>query len=339
MIPMGTGQLAIGIGRRQFIGALGGAAAWPLAARAQQAALPVVGLLTMANAGPSSAATLAGLRRGLSDAGYVEGQNVTIEYRWAEAQYDRLPALAAELVQRQVAVIVATVSSAPALAAKALTSTIPIVFTTGGDPVQQGLVASLNRPGGNVTGVFLLSDVLEGKRLGLLHETVPTAALITVLLHPGNPAFETQLKDVEQTAAAAGQKLQILHATNELEVDVAFAEAAKSGAGAMLVASDPTNFASREHLIAAAAQYAIPAIYQSREYAESGGLMSYGTSFVAAWRQAGLFAGQILKGAKPADLPVQQSTKFEFLINLKTAKTLGLTIPSGVLAIADEVVE
>jgi putative ABC transport system substrate-binding protein len=333
--------MAIDIGRRQFLSALSGAAAaWPLAVRAQQSTMPVIGLLSM---GVSDAyvANVAALRRGLNEFGFVEGQNVAIEYRWAEGDYARLAELAADLVRRRVAVIVATVSSAPALAAKAATTTIPIVFTTGGDPVQQGLVAGLNRPGGNITGVFNLTNVLEGKRLGLLREMVPAAPLIAVLLNPTNPSFEAQLKDVQAAAPVASQKLEILRASEESEVDAIFATAAKLGARAIVVGADPAVFSinGRRHLVALAARYAIPAIFQSRESVMDGGLMSYGPSFVEAWRQAGIYAGQILKGAKPTELPVQQSTKFEFLINLKTAKALGLTVPSGLLSIADEVIE
>ena len=285
--------------------------------------------------------SVAALRRGLNELGFVEGQNVAIEYRWAEGDYTRLPKLAADLVGRQVAVIVATVSSAPALAAKVATTTIPIVFATGGDPVQQGLVTSLNRPGGNITGVFNLTNNLEGKRLGLLREMLPAATLIAVLLNPTNPSFEAQLKDVQAAAAVASQKLEILRASGEREVDASFATAAKLGATAIVVGADPAAFSinGRKQLVALAARYAMPAIFQSREFVMNGGLMSYGPSFVEAWRQAGIYAGQILKGAKPTQLPVQQSTKFEFLINLKTAKALGLTVPSGLLSIADEVIE
>lgn len=327
--------------RRDFIKAItGSAAAWPLAAHAQQSTMPVIGLLSMGVAN-SYMVSVAALRRGLNELGFVEGQNVAIEYRWAEGDYTRLPKLAADLVGRQVAVIVATVSSAPALAAKVATTTIPIVFATGGDPVQQGLVTSLNRPGGNITGVFNLTNNLEGKRLGLLREMLPAATLIAVLLNPTNPSFEAQLKDVQAAAAVASQKLEILRASGEREVDASFATAAKLGATAIVVGADPAAFSinGRKQLVALAARYAMPAIFQSREFVMNGGLMSYGPSFVEAWRQAGIYAGQILKGAKPTQLPVQQSTKFEFLINLKTAKALGLTVPSGLLSIADEVIE
>jgi putative tryptophan/tyrosine transport system substrate-binding protein len=324
--------------RREFISWLGGAAAWPLAARAQQPALPVIGFLSIGTLGPL-ASRLAAYRRGLNETGFIEGRNVAIEYRWAEGQYDRLPALTADLVRRQVAAIVATGSSAPALAAKAATTTVPIVFVTGGDPVQEGLVDSLNRPGGNVTGVFILLNAMDGKRLGLLREMVPTATLIVVLVNPSNPSFASQLIDIEQAARAVGQQLQILHASSEREIDAAFATAAQLRAGAMLVGADPVLNNWRDQMVALAARHAIPVIFNRREDAVAGGLMSYGTSLPDAYYQVGLYTGQILKGAKPADLPVQQSTKFEFVINLKTAKALGLGVPPGLSARADEVIE
>jgi ABC-type uncharacterized transport system substrate-binding protein len=325
--------------RREFITLLGGAAAtWPLSANAQQPVMPVVGFLSFGAPGPF-ASNVTGLRRGLKEAGFIEGQNVAIEYRWAEGQPDRLPALAAELVRHQVAVIVASGSSAPALAAKAATTTIPIVFTSGGDPVRDGLVASLNRPGGNVTGVFVLLTAVEGKRLGLLHEMVPNAKLIAVLLGPANRAFATQLKDINEAARALGQQLQILQASNEQEINAAFAAAAQSHAGAILVGGDVLYYTRRDQVVALAARYAIPAIFHLREMSEAGGLMSYGTDLAAAYRLAGSYAGQILKGAKPADLPVQQSTKFEFVINMKTAKALGVKPSSNLLSVADEVIE
>ena len=325
--------------RREFITLLGGVAAtWPLSANAQQPVMPVVGFLSFGTPGPF-ASNVTGLRRGLKEAGFIEGQNVAIEYRWAEGQPDRLPALAAELVRHQVAVIVASGSSAPALAAKAATTTIPIVFTSGGDPVRDGLVASLNRPGGNVTGVFVLLTAVEGKRVGLLHEMVPNAKLIAVLLDPANRAFATQLKDINEAARALGQQLQILQASNEQEINAAFAAAAQSHAGAILVGGDVLYYTRRDQVVALAARYAIPAIFHLREMSEAGGLMSYGTDLAAAYRLAGSYAGQILKGAKPADLPVQQSTKFEFVINMKTAKALGVKPSSNLLSVADEVIE
>ena len=331
--------MAIRIGRRRFISALGCAGAmWPLAARAQQPALPVIGFVTSiaaAFAGPY----LTAFRGGLKEAGFVEGQNVAIEYRYAEGHYDRLPALAGDLVGRNVDVIVATASSAPGLAAKAATTTIPIVFSTGGDPVKDGLVSSLNRPGGNVTGIFVLLTAVEGKRLGILRQMVPTAALIAVLLNPTDPAFDRQLKDLNEAAGAVGQKLQILRASSEQEIEAAFAAAAQSRVGAMLVGADAFFSNRRDQLVALEAHYAIPTIFHLRDFPAIGGLMSYGTSLPAAYRLTGSYAGQILKGARPADLPVQQSTTFEFVINLKTAKALGIEVPPGMLSIADEVIE
>jgi ABC-type uncharacterized transport system substrate-binding protein len=325
--------------RREFITLLSGATAtWPLGARAQQPSMPVVGFLNSTSPAPW-AHLVAAFRRGLGETGYVEDRNVAIEYRWAEGQYDRLPALAADLVRRQVAVIVATGGSSSGLAAKAATSTIPIVFTSGGDPVKEGLVTSLNRPGGNATGVVVLLTAMEGKRLGLLREMVPTATLIGVLLNPGTPNFETQLNDVREAARAVGQQILILHASSEREIDAAFAKMVEVRAGALLVAADPVIFSQRNRLVALAARYAIPAIYELREYAVVGGLMSYGTNLADTYRLVGNYTGQVLKGEKPADLPVMQSTKFEFVINLKTAKALGLDVPLGLSAGADEVID
>jgi len=331
--------MAVGIRRRELIAGLSGAAiAWPLTVRAQQPTMPVIGFLSTRS--PESAVDLVtAFRKGLAEGGFKEGQNVAIEFRWAGGQYDRLPALAADLVHRQVAAIVATGSSAPAIAAKAATATIPIVFETGGDPVQGGLVASLNRPGGNVTGVFALVAVLEGKRLGLLREMVPTATLIAVLLNPANPAFRLQLNDIQQAARNVGQQLHILQASSEREIDAAFAAAAQLRVGGMLVGADAGFGSRRDQLIALAARYAIPTIFEVREFAVSGGLMSYGTDLPDAYHQVGIYAGQILKGTKPSDLPVDQLTKFEFVINMKTAKTLGLTVPNSMQLLADEVIE
>jgi ABC-type uncharacterized transport system substrate-binding protein len=323
--------------RREFITLLGGATAWPFAARAQQSPMPVIGFLNSGSPGPFASRVTA-FRRGLNEIGFDEGRNVAIEYRWAEGHYDRLPQLAADLVHRQVAVIAATGGGLSAAAAKAATSTIPIVFASGADPVQEGLVASLNRPGGNVTGVFVLLS-LEGKRLGLLREMVPTATLIAVLLNPANPSLDTRLNDIQEAARSVGQQLHILYASSEHEIDAAFATAAQLPARAMLVGADAVFSTWRDQLIALAARYAIPAMFELREFAADGGLMSYGASLSDAYHLVGLTTGQILKGAKPADVPVQQSTKFEFVINLKTAKVLGLTIPPTLLARADEVVE
>ena len=324
--------------RRAFIMALGSAAAWPLAARAQQAALPVIGFLHSGSPGPYAPYVTA-FHRGLNEIGFSEGRNVAIEYRWAEGQYDRLPQLAADLVHRQVAVIAATGGGLSAAAAMAATTAIPIVFVGGADPVQEGLVASFNRPGGNATGVFLPNPTLEGKRLGLLREMVPTATLIAVLLNPANSFFDSQLNDIQEAARSVGQQFHILNASSGHEIDTAFATAAQLPARAMLVGADAAFAVWRGHLIALAARYAIPAIFNIREYAAAGGLMSYGVSLSDAYRLVGLYTGQILKGAKPADLPVQQSTKFELVINMKTARTLGLDVPPTLLARADEVIE
>jgi putative tryptophan/tyrosine transport system substrate-binding protein len=314
------------IGRRDFITLVGAAATWPFAARAQQSPMPVIGFLNAASPGPYMSNVTA-FRRGLNETGFSEGRNVAIEYRWAEEHCDRLPQLAADLVHRQVAVIAATGGGLSAAAAKAATTTIPIVFVTGTDPVQQGLVASFNRPGGNVTGVFVLLSALEGKRLGLLRDMVPTATLIAVLLNPANPSFDSQLNDIQEAARSVGQQLHILYASSEHEIDAAFATAAQLPARAMLVCADVVFVAWRDQLIALAARYAMPAIFELREFAAAGGLMSYGASLSDAYRLVGLNTGQILKGAKPADLPVQQSTKFELVINLKTAKVLGINVP------------
>ena len=325
--------------RRKFITLLcATAAAWPLAARAQQPAMPVIGFLNSGSA--NTFAHLANaFRQGLKEVGYIEGQNVTIEYRWAESRYDQLPALAAHLVKRQVNVIAATGGEQSAVAAKAATTRIPIVFTAGGDPVKQGLVASLNHPGGNLTGMFFLTGAIESKRLGLLRELVPNTAIIGVLLNPNSPAVELQLRDIPDAARAIGQRIVILEANNDRDIDAAFATLVQRRIGALLVAGDPLFSNRRDQIVALAARNSIPTIYYFREFAAAGGLMSYGANLSDVFRQLGIYAGRILKGEKPSDLPVMQPTKFELVVNLKTASSLGLTVPPSLLALADEVIE
>jgi putative ABC transport system substrate-binding protein len=323
--------------RRELLIALGGAAvAWPLAGRAQKA-MPVVGFLGAGSPGPT-ATILAAFREGLSEAGYVEGQNVAIEYRYAEGHYDRLPALAADLVGRSVDVIAAA-GGPSAIAAKGATSTIPIVFTGGLDPVATGLVASLARPGGNLTGVDFLFVEMHPKRLEILYELVPQAGVIALLVNPKFSGADRTTRDVQEAAGANGAELTIVKADSEGEIDAAFATLVQLRAGALVVGSDPFFFSQREQLVTLASRLALPAIYFAREFAEAGGLISYGSSISAASRQVGISAGKILRGAKPADLPVQQPTKFELIVNLKTAKALGLTVPQSLLQRADEVIE
>ena len=324
--------------RREFITFLGGTAvAWPLAAHAQQPALPVIGFLNVASPGPLRQ-QIAAFHEGLKESDYVEGLNVAVEYRRAEGQYDRLPALAADLVRRQVSVIVSG-GGPVVLAAKAATTTIPIVFTTGADPVGMGLVASLNRPGGNITGAYMFTSGLEAKRLGLLHEIVPKATTIAVLVNPNYSDAENQLRDVQEAAARLGVQLVVVRANAENDFDAAFSTVVQQRSGALLVCSSPFFNSRREQLVVLAARHALPTIYEWRDFAAAGGLMSYGTSLADAYRQAGAYAARILKGAKPADLPVIQTTKFEFVINLKTAKALGLDVPLGISAGADEVID
>jgi len=324
------------IERRDFITLLGGAGAWPLAARAQQPSMPVVGFLRSTSSADSGH-LVAVFRQGLREAGFVEGQDCAIEYRWADNQLDRLPALVADLLRRPVAVIVGNTPSA--LAAKAATTTVPIVFATGGNPVREGLVASLNRPGGNVTGVSFISVELGAKRLGLLRELLPGAARIAVLVDPKFPITERLVSEVRAAASAMGQQIDVLYVSSDREIETAFTTLVQRGAGALLGGSGGFFYSRRERIVALAARYRIPAIYDLRDYVAAGGLMSYAPSITDAYRQAGIYAGRILKGEKPADLPVMQPTKFELVINLRTAKALGLEIPDKLLALADEVIE
>jgi putative ABC transport system substrate-binding protein len=324
------------VGRRQLLTLLGGAAAWPLTARAQQAALPVIGYFS-ARSPKTDVAMLAAFHRGLGEAGYVEGKNVAIEFRWANGQFDRLPELAADLVQRRVSVIVTT--GGPLSALKSATGTIPVLFVSASDPVQEGLVASLNRPGGNVTGVATLFLSLGAKQLGLVRDLLPNAQLIGLLADPNTAAAELQIHDVAATARAAGQRLIVFRASNQREIATAFAALSQQRAEALLVVSGPFFLTHAEYLVSLAARHSLPAIYSRRKWADAGVLMSYGSSTAESYRQLGNYAGKILGGAKPADLPVMQSTKFEFVINLQTAKAFGLTIPASLLAIADEVIE
>ena len=323
--------------RREFIRLLGGAAAWPLAARAQQPAMPVIGFLS-SRSPDDDPHLLPAFHRGLKEAGYIEGQNVAIEYRFADNQYDRLPALAGDLVQRRVALIVT--NGPAARTAKAATETIPIVFTAGFDPVEVGLVASLNRPGGNITGVSILDVELGPKRLELLHELVPTATIIAALVNPADAArAETTAKGFQAAASTLGLQLHILHASSDRDLNTVFASLIQLRAGGLVIGGEPFFNSRTEHLGALSIRHAVPAIYQIRAFAAAGGLMSYGGSITDAYHTTGIYTGRILKGEKPAELPVQQASKVELIINLKTARTLGLTIPLPLLGRADEVIE
>jgi putative ABC transport system substrate-binding protein len=323
--------------RREFIAGLGGAAAWPLVARGQQQAMPVIGFLNSAS--PNGYAPfVAAFRRGLKEASIIEGQNATVEYRWAEDHYDQLPALVADLIHSKVSVIAATTTPA-ARAAKDATATIPIVFTTADDPIKLGFVVSLNRPSGNMTGVANLLVELGSKQLGLLRELAPGTTAIAVLMNPNFLGTERQLKDVEASARALGLHFKVFRAATEPEIDSAFASTAQLAGAALFVAADPFLIAQRDHIVALGARYKIPAIYSVRDFAVAGGVMSYGTDLADAYRLAGMYTGRIVRGEKPADLPVQQSIKFEFVINLKAAKDLGIEVPPSLLARADEVIE
>jgi putative ABC transport system substrate-binding protein len=324
--------------RREFIAGIGAAASsasWHLAAGAQESAMPVIGFMNLSTA---RAFMEAAFRQGLRETGYIEGQNVTTVYHWADGRDDRLPALAADLMRRRVSVIAAGGTPA-ALAAKGATATIPIVFETAGDPVKLGLVASLNRPGRNITGVTQLSSELVAKRLGLLHDLIPAATMIGFLVNPTDPRAETQTREMQEAAQALGLQIQVLNASTEAEISTALATLSEFRAGALLVGTGDLFSRQPERIPALAARQGVPAIYQYREYAAAGGLISYGTSLTDSYRQVGIYTGRVLKGEKPADLPVMRATKFELVINLKTVRTLGLTIPPGMLAIADEVIE
>ncbi|HVQ81378.1 MAG TPA: ABC transporter substrate-binding protein [Pseudolabrys sp.] len=324
--------------RRQFIILLGGAAVWPALGQAQQPTVTTIGFMS-GRALEDSKHLLAAFHQGLGEAGFVEGKNVAVEYRWALGQYDRLPALATDLVNRRVAVLAAVGGDPSPLAAKQATSTIPVVFGMGGDPIKAGLVESISRPNSNMTGFTLLTNELEPKRLGILRDLLPGLSVVGVLLNPNFPPAVGQVLALENAAQTTGQQLIVLRASNDTELEPRLASLLQQGAGALLVAADPYFDTKRDRLVAFAAQNKLPAIYQFREFAVAGGLISYGPSITDSYRHAGAYVGQILKGAKPADLPVLQPTKFEFVINLKTARTLGLAIPPGLISFADEVIE
>ena len=324
--------------RREFISLLGGAFAWPLAAQAQQPTMPVVGFLS-ANRADALPQFTAAFREGLAAAGFVEGKDVAIEYRWADSYLERVPALALDLIRRRVTVIFAGGGDVPCLVVKGATATIPIVFTSGNDPVAMGLVASLNRPGGNVTGVTVISNELASKRVELLHELVPKAGVVGILLNPNNPNAEPQTADAQAAARRLGLQTHVLRASSDQEIDTAFGMLVELKTDALLLIPDASFQSRRNRFVQLAARHAAPTIYYSREYVAAGGLLSYGASFTGMYRQAGNYVGRILKGEKPADLPVVQPTTFELVINLKTAKTLGLTVPPTLLARADEVIE
>jgi putative tryptophan/tyrosine transport system substrate-binding protein len=324
--------------RRDFIALLGGSAAWPLGVRAQQPAMPIIGYLHSGSR-EVNADRLAAFRKALTEAGYVEGRNVAIEYRWADGQYDRLPALASSLVGQQVTVIVATGGTASALAAKTATSKIPVLFGVGDDPVRFGLVASLNHPGGNAIGMILLTSALTGKRLGTIKQLVPTATKFAALVNQHSPRAESDVAEIQTAAGALGVELQVLTASTEGEIRAAFTNIVQQGVGGLLINTDSFFASQRDQLVALAARHRVPAIYYERDFALAGGLMSYGTSLSGMYRQIGIYAARILNGEKPADLPVQQPTLFELVINLRTAKALGLDVPAALLAIADEVAE
>lgn len=324
--------------RRDFIATLGGAAAIPLAARAQQQTVPLIGFLSSLTQSDSSQ-LVAAFHRGLAESGFAEGKSLAIDYRWADGRYERLPGLARDLVGRGVAVLVSTGGHPTLNAAKAATSTIPIVFATGVDPVKSGVIASFNRPGGNITGTYIVTTGLEAKRFGLLQEFVPANATIALLTNSSNPNAPTQVKDVQDAARVVGRTVHVFSATAEPDLDIAFAAIDQIKPAALMIASDPWLSTRRDRLVALAGRYPIPTMYQWREFADAGGLMSYGTNLADAYRQVGVYVARILRGASPAELPVLQPTKFELVINLKTAKALNVQVPPGVLAIADDVIE